>query len=118
MSTYSHQSLIKLAQSILENSKIIEEFFSSNNLLPLSFNVNGPKTFPVGIEHTEIHNAHYAVIDATKELRDLVIGPKDTLNWMLVNVSIKSTHQPLQVRQKEMYLLERNAKCQSSLKCP
>lgn len=105
MSTGSHQSLIKLAKSILENSKIIEDFFSSNNLPPLSFDVNGPKTFPVRIEHAEIYDTRNAVIDATKELRDLVIKPKDTLDWMLVNVSIKSAHQAPKFDRKDMYPL-------------
>lgn len=76
MSFDSQQSLSKLAESILENSEIIDEFLFGNSLPQLSCNVDGPKNFPVGIEHTEIYNARNTVIDATKELRDLIIGPK------------------------------------------
>jgi hypothetical protein len=41
----------------------------------------------VGTEHADIHAIRHRLIDATKELRDLVIGPKDTIKWMIMNVS-------------------------------
>jgi hypothetical protein len=85
--SYTPPSLTKLAESILANSKVIESFLFTNNLPQPSFDANGPKNFPVGVEHTEIYNARNALVDATKELRDLVIGPRDTLNWMAINVS-------------------------------
>ena len=83
----TNQSLTQIAESILANTKTIENFFASSNLPELSFSARGPKDFPVGVEHTEIHNARDALIDATKELRDLLIGPTDMLRWMSVNVS-------------------------------
>jgi len=83
----SEQPLIKLAENILANTKTIENFLVSNNLPEPSFSADGPTDFPVGIDHAEIQNARNAVIDATKELRDLIIGPRDMLRWMIINVS-------------------------------
>jgi len=83
----SSASLTQLAKGILANAQIIEGFLSSNNLPQPSFGANGPKDFPVGAGYTEIHAARHALIDATKELRDLVIYPTDTLKWMIMNVS-------------------------------
>ncbi|RFU32348.1 hypothetical protein B7463_g3998, partial [Scytalidium lignicola] len=81
----SPASLTQLAKSILANAQIIEDFLSSNNLPQPSFDVKGPKDFPVGTEHAEIHVARHALIDATRELRNLIIGPVDTLKWMTMN---------------------------------
>lgn len=84
---HSTLSLVQLAKSILANAQIIEAHISSNNLPQPSFNSDGPKDFPVNTAQTEIHAARHALIDATNELRDLIIGPTDKLRWMIMNVS-------------------------------
>ncbi|KAH8812830.1 S-adenosyl-L-methionine-dependent methyltransferase [Xylogone sp. PMI_703] len=78
-------SLTQLAKDILANAQKIEDFLASNNLPQPSFNAEDAEDFPVALEHAEIHKARYALIDATRELRDLVVGPLDTLKWMIMN---------------------------------
>lgn len=80
-------SLTQLAKSILEDAQTIDNFLSSNNLPRPSFAAESLKDFPVSTEHADIHTIRHRLIDATKELRDLVIGPKDTIKWMIMNVS-------------------------------
>lgn len=83
----SSPSLTELAKSILEDSQAIDSFLSSHNLPQPSFASDGIKDFPVGTEHADIHAIRHRLIDATRELRDLVICPKDTIKWMIMNVS-------------------------------
>ncbi|KAJ5535674.1 hypothetical protein N7513_008860 [Penicillium frequentans] len=81
----SSLSLTELAKSILEDAQILDSFLSSHNLPRPSFAADGVKDFPVGTEHADIHVIRHRLIDATKELRDLVVGPKDTIRWMIMN---------------------------------
>ncbi|CAL5869457.1 uncharacterized protein PFLUO_LOCUS3686 [Penicillium psychrofluorescens] len=81
----SSPSLTELAKSILEDSQAIDSFLSSHNLPQPSFASDGIKDFPVGTEHADIHAIRHRLIDATRELRDLVICPKDTIKWMIMN---------------------------------
>lgn len=83
----SSLSLTELAKSILEDAQTLDSFLSSHNLPQPSFAADGVKDFPVGTEHADIHAIRHRLIDATKELRDLVVGPKDTIKWMIMNVS-------------------------------
>lgn len=82
----SQFSLVQLAKSILEDAQTIENFLTANDLPQPAFDLAGPKEFPVGVENTEIHATRHRLIDSTKELRDLIIGPKDSIKWMIMNV--------------------------------
>ena len=87
----SSPSLTELAKSILEDAQTIDSFLSSHNLPQPSFAADGVKDFPVGTDHADVHAIRHRLIDATKELRDLIIGPKDTIKWMIMNVSNLNT---------------------------
>ncbi|GLI78315.1 hypothetical protein PoHVEF18_006626 [Penicillium ochrochloron] len=90
----SSLSLTELAKSILEDAQTLDSFLSSHNLPQPSFAADGVKDFPVGTEHADIHVIRHRLIDATKELRDLVVGPKDTIKWMIMNVRSHPGSQP------------------------
>ncbi|KAL3447482.1 S-adenosyl-L-methionine-dependent methyltransferase [Aspergillus insuetus] len=76
----------QFAQRILKYSEDLDAFYASNNLPTPSFNSNAPQSFPADLTtHPEVHNTRHSLIDATKELRDLIIGPRDTLKWMIMN---------------------------------
>lgn len=90
----SSLSLTELARSILEDAQTLDIFLSSHNLPQPSFAADGVKDFPVGTEHAEIHIIRHRLIDATKELRDLIVGPKDTIKWMIMNVSNLNSENP------------------------
>lgn len=83
----SSPSLTELAKSIVEDAQVIELFLSSHNLPQPSFTADGVEDFPVGTEHAHIHAIRHRLIDTTQALRDLIIGPKDTIKWMIMNVS-------------------------------
>jgi hypothetical protein len=73
--------LAELSAVISENTKIIQEYFAENNLPQLSFDVNAPLDFPVPLGNEKIQNARRAVLVASKELSDLMVGPRDLLRW-------------------------------------
>ncbi|KAJ6010796.1 hypothetical protein N7451_002208 [Penicillium sp. IBT 35674x] len=81
----SSPSLIELAKSIVEDAQEIELFLSSHSLPQPSFTADGVKDFPVDTEHAHIHAVRHRLIDTTQALRDLIIGPKDTIKWMIMN---------------------------------
>ncbi|KAF7594770.1 hypothetical protein BBP40_008477 [Aspergillus hancockii] len=92
-------------------AQVIDNFLSSHNLPQPSFDLNSPKAFPVGSEHTDVHAIRHRLIDTTNQLRDLVTCPKDPIKWMIMNVSfpnlvgppsstpptpfVQTTHSPL-----------------------
>jgi hypothetical protein len=78
--------LMQLAQRILQSAEDLAAFYASNNFPPPSVSVDAPQSCPADITtHPEIHNTRHSLIDATKDLRDLIIGPRDTLKWMIMN---------------------------------
>ncbi|KAL3486990.1 S-adenosyl-L-methionine-dependent methyltransferase [Aspergillus germanicus] len=78
--------LTQLAQGILQYAEDLDAFYASNNLPSPSFSADAPQSFSADITtHPEIHKARHSLIDATKDLRDLIIGPRDTLKWMIMN---------------------------------
>ncbi|TPX08611.1 uncharacterized protein E0L32_009950 [Thyridium curvatum] len=77
-------SLVQLAESILAQTKKLDEYLASHKLPQPSFDANGPTTFPASPEEADINAVRHKLIDATKELRDLVTYPSDTLKWMIM----------------------------------
>jgi hypothetical protein len=82
----SLSALSALADKISKSAKTIEKFLQENNLPEPSFDADGPKAFPVGDQHPEILAARDELIDSTQELRDLVVGPTDTIKWRTMTV--------------------------------
>lgn len=78
--------LSELAALISEKAAYLERYLDDNNLPQPSFRANGPNTFPVEATAVEASAARFALIDAAKDLRDLVVGPRDTLRWLVLNV--------------------------------
>ncbi|KAL2802260.1 O-methyltransferase-domain-containing protein [Aspergillus granulosus] len=78
--------LTQLARSILKYAEELDTFLSDHNLPLPSFTIDAPQTFPADLTtHPEIHNTRHKLIDATKDLHDLIIGPRDTLKWTIMN---------------------------------
>lgn len=85
-------TLTALAARIAKSAETIESFLEANKLPAPSFEADGPKTFPVTDGNPEIMAARDELIDCTQELRDLVVGPTDTIKWrsMVVRVPASS----------------------------
>lgn len=82
--------LSELTAIISTNTKTIEQYFANNDLPALSFDVDAAKDFPVPITNEEIQKARRAVVNATQELHDLMVGPREHLRWMAWSVCTKS----------------------------
>jgi hypothetical protein len=78
--------LAELTGIISRETSKIDAFFAQHNLPPLSFDPSAPADFPVPRSNAEIQAARRAVVNATKELQDLMVGPRESLRWMSWNV--------------------------------
>ena len=67
--------IVELSQIIAAGTQTVDEYFTSHNLATPSFDVDGPPAIVIPPEMTEVAAAHAAVIDATKELHSLMLGP-------------------------------------------
>jgi hypothetical protein len=79
--TTKSSRLIELTEVIAENTKKIDDFFEANGIPTLSFDPTGPSDFPVPTSNTNIYNARRIVVNATQELHDLMVGPRESLRW-------------------------------------
>ncbi|KAE9993411.1 hypothetical protein EG327_005182 [Venturia inaequalis] len=80
--TGASSRLSELTAIISTNTKTIEQYLANNDLPPLSFDVDAAKDFPVPSTNDEIQKARRAVVNATQELHDLMVGPREHLRWM------------------------------------
>jgi hypothetical protein len=84
--TTGSSRLTELTDLISTNTKTIEQYFADNNLPSLSFDITAPKDFPVPTANAALQQARRTVINATQELHDLIVGPRESLRWMSWNV--------------------------------
>jgi hypothetical protein len=75
----STSSLIALAATITRETETLNKYLIANNLPSPSFDVSTPANFPK--LSPEAKKAREEIIRATLELRDLVVGPEDTIRW-------------------------------------
>jgi hypothetical protein len=73
--------LTELTDIITTNTKKIEDYFSANGIPGLSFDTSAPGDFPVPTSNQEIQAARRIVVNATQELHDLLVGPRESLRW-------------------------------------
>lgn len=74
----------ELASIISENTAIVESFFQARGLPFPSYDINGPSAITIP-PNEKASAAHVAVLSATMELHNLMLGPKAVL--MSQNVS-------------------------------
>jgi hypothetical protein len=79
--------IVELTAIISENAQKIDQYFAANNLPPLSFDSDAPLDFPVPSSNKEIQHARRAVVNATQELHDLMVGPREHIRWSSWSVS-------------------------------
>lgn len=66
--------LVRLAEAIINNTKIVDTFFKENALPIPSFDSDGPTDFGISSAH-HVESARINVIEAAWELADLLQGP-------------------------------------------
>jgi hypothetical protein len=81
----SPSRLIELAQTITKETEKLDKFLKESGCSTPSFDVDAPMDFPRLPE--EIQRARQKVVESTKELGDLVVGPTEGIRWMAWDVS-------------------------------
>ncbi|KAF4621959.1 hypothetical protein G7Y89_g14385 [Cudoniella acicularis] len=76
----STSSLVELAAIITRETEKVEKYIKESGSQVPSFEIDGPLDFPRLPE--DIKTARLEVMRATKELGDLVTGPREGIRWM------------------------------------
>ncbi|KAI0169783.1 S-adenosyl-L-methionine-dependent methyltransferase [Hypoxylon sp. FL1284] len=72
--------IVALAQKISAETQKVDAYFREKGLEPLSFDVDAPSDFPKVPD--DISTSRHEVIEATRELQSLMVGPKESVRWM------------------------------------
>lgn len=84
--------IAELTAIISENTQKVDQYFAANNLSPLSFDCDAPLDFPVPSSNKDIQHARRIVVNATQELHDLMVGPREHIRWTSWSVSFIPHH--------------------------
>lgn len=79
-------NLVKLAQLISKETEKLDSYMRDNGLPSPTFDVEGTAGFSTLPE--DILKSRQAIVHATSELKELVVGPTESLRWMAWDVSI------------------------------
>ena len=77
--------LIELSQIIATETAKIDDYLRNNGIPFPSFEPDGHADFPKLPEH--IQRSRQEIMRATQELKDLVVGPTESMRWMGWDVS-------------------------------
>lgn len=72
-------NMIALSQKIAKETEKLEAYMKENGLAMPSFDVDAADDFPKLPE--DIQRSRLEIIHATKELRDLAVGPRESVRW-------------------------------------
>jgi hypothetical protein len=78
-------NMVALSHKIARETEKLEAYMKENGLAMPSFNVDAADDFPTLPE--DIQRSRLEVIHATKELRDLAVGPRESVRWGVWEVS-------------------------------
>jgi len=81
----SPSRLIELAQTITKETEKLDRYLKESGCSTPSFDFDAPIDFPILPE--EIQRARQKIVESTKELGDLVVGPTEGIRWMAWDVS-------------------------------
>lgn len=77
--------MVALSKKIAEETEKLEKYMRSNGLAMPGFDVGAADEFPKLPE--DIQKSRLEIIHATKELRDLAVGPRESVRWGVWEVS-------------------------------
>ena len=78
--------LVKLSQTIARETEKVDAYFRENSIPAPTFEADGLSDYPALPD--EVQKARLAVIKAAADLKDLMVGPKESLRWMAWDVSL------------------------------
>lgn len=85
--------ITELSGAIAENSKVITDYLAARNLPAPSFDVDGLTELAISPADPEAFAARSNLIAATKELHDLVLGPKEHLRHLAWDVKLPNLNR-------------------------
>ena len=77
--TASPPRMSELARKIASEAEKVEAYFEDNDIPLPSFEVDSPADYPRLPD--EIQKSRQEVIAATKKLRELAVGPRESVRW-------------------------------------
>lgn len=83
----STTNMIALSKKIAKETEKLEAYMKENGLTMPSFDVDAADDFPRLPE--DIQRSRLEIIHATKELRDLAVGPRESVRWGVWEVSLR-----------------------------
>lgn len=87
--------LVKLSQIIARETEKVDTYFRENSIPTPTFEADGFSEYPTLPD--EIQKSRLAVVKAAADLKNLMVGPKESLRWMAWDVSFcnSKTNLPL-----------------------
>jgi hypothetical protein len=82
----SVQRMTTLSQEIATKTKIVTEYLTSKDLDAASYDVNGLAEFPIPPEDGEAYKARLDLVELTKELHDIALGPAENVRYLAWDV--------------------------------
>ena len=79
MEPASDLTLEGLTARVVQSSKLISDCIKQQNLPAMSFDVDGPGSFPVPPAFPDVQAARFALIEASDLLRKLALGAKENV---------------------------------------
>lgn len=79
-----------LATKILDLTKHLDHLILANNLPKISLDIDGPSEYPTNVpgNTNEFSTVRYKIVDAARDLINLVLGPKEALFQLSFSVRI------------------------------
>lgn len=87
----STSKIVELAALISKSVTVIDQHLEANGLAKPSWDVDAPRELP---QNDEISAARDAVLSATTDLRNLILGPAEALLVLGESVSLHATRPP------------------------
>jgi hypothetical protein len=73
--------ITELSSTIAKNTAIVDNYFASKALPMPSLEVDALPELPIADDAAEVKKAKLAIIEACSELQELMMGPKELLNF-------------------------------------
>lgn len=83
----SSTRLTELSALIAQKKAQIESYLNPKGLPLSSFDVNAPVELGIAREDEDVQKIRVELLDLTKELRDLIAGPTDSVRYLTWDVS-------------------------------
>jgi 6-hydroxytryprostatin B O-methyltransferase len=74
--------LVDLARDILKNAELLEQQLEQASQPQPSFEAGTPASYPPESKHPEVFETRHAIINASKAVHDLALGPSDVLQYI------------------------------------